>query len=175
RSQRLEDGTQTFDLSFVTADHEAVALGDAPDPTAGADIDIVETHGIEIPLATHVVLVVAVAAIDDRVALAEELRELADRGFRGIAGRHHDPHGARRRELRDEIGEPTRRRGAAGRRRGYRTRVAIVHDDRMTTFHEPGRHVRAHLPQPHHSQLHVCVISPVIASRSYRDRRDYPR
>ena len=61
-------------------------------------------------MAALVVVEVRVAAVDDRVARLEVLHQLRDLGLGRVAGRDHDPDGARLLELRDELGDRERRR-----------------------------------------------------------------
>ena len=87
----------------VAADHHAVANLEAPDAAAHAHVHVVHPVLAQVLLAALVVRPAGVAAVDDRVALVEQLGELLDRALRRVAGRNHDPHGPRRLELRDEV------------------------------------------------------------------------
>jgi len=55
--------------------------------------------------AADVIFVVRIAAVDDRVAGLQAGRQLADHLFRGLAGRHHEPDGARQRQRAYEVVE----------------------------------------------------------------------
>jgi hypothetical protein len=87
----------------VAADHHAVADLEPPHAAGGADVDVVDPALVERRRAAHVVVPVGVAAVDDGVALVEEVGE-REHGLLGrVAGGDHDPHGARRFELGHEI------------------------------------------------------------------------
>ena len=86
-----------------TADHQAVAALRAPDAAARADIEIVDATGRERRRAADVVFEMAVAAVDDGVALLQLFGKARDGLLGRIAGWHHQPDGARRREPRHQV------------------------------------------------------------------------
>jgi len=77
--QAAEDRIEAIDHGLVAADHHAIAALEAPDTAARADIAIMEAFGRQRFGAPHIVLPVAVAAIDDDVARLEERGELLHR------------------------------------------------------------------------------------------------
>jgi hypothetical protein len=89
----------------------------------------------------------AVPAVDDHVALLEELAELLDGVAGGLAVRHHHPHDPRSVQLLDHVRE---------RARVGQLLVAVVPDDLVARAAQPLAHVAAHLAQPDQSQLHPC-------------------
>jgi hypothetical protein len=89
-----------------------------------------------------------VAAVDDRVVRREQLGELIDRRLRRLAGRDHDPHGARGRELFDEILECRGAARAALLSPRDRLRIEVERDDLVFGVPpDPRDHVAAHLAE----------------------------
>src|SRR5205814_6697700 len=86
RGERAEDRRQPLRRMLRTADHQTVAAVRAPDAAARPDIEIVDAARRQRPRAPHGVLVVAVAAVDDRVALLEGFGECGHRLLGGITG-----------------------------------------------------------------------------------------
>ncbi len=103
---------------FVAADHQTIAAVEAPHAAAGAGIDVVNALLLKRACAAHVVLVEAVAAVDDDVAGLQHAAQLPDRLLGRFAGRQHQPDGARRGELFHQIFEAAAAGGALlGQRR----------------------------------------------------------
>jgi hypothetical protein len=76
-----------LDRARLTADHQAVASLEAPHPTAGADVEVVDTACGQRAGAVDVIPVVAVTTIDDDVVGIEVLGELID----DLAGQRSAP------------------------------------------------------------------------------------
>src|SRR5204863_9561688 len=101
--ERPEDRHEARGGMLRTANHQAVAALRAPDAATRADIEIVDATGRERRRAADVVFEMAVAAVDDGVALLQVFGNARDRLLGCIAGWHHQPDGARRREPRHEV------------------------------------------------------------------------
>src|SRR4029450_3952302 len=102
-SERSEDRRQARERLTRAADHQTVTAFGAPDAAARAGVHVVETTGSELSRAPNIVLVVAVAAVDDRVARIEGRSDCLARFFsRGTRG-HHNPPRARPVESTHEI------------------------------------------------------------------------
>src|SRR6185369_16760653 len=69
RGQRIEDRIEMIDDRLLAADHHAIAALQPPDATRGADIDIADALFGARLRAADIVLIEAVTAIDDDVAL----------------------------------------------------------------------------------------------------------
>ena len=81
-----------------------------------------------------------------------------DRLVGDLAGRDHDPDRARLLELRCEVGQRLRTRGAVGLERLDRVREDVVADAAVAVLHEPPDDAGAHPAEPDHSELHggIC-------------------
>ena len=88
---------------FRTANHHAVTSFQAPDATTRPDVDIIDSFFAERPSAARVIFEIRVAAVDDDVLWINLRREIADRLFRGIARRDHDPDCSRLPQFANEI------------------------------------------------------------------------
>ena len=97
------------------ADHQGVAVLEAPHAAAGAAVDEADALLGQRRGPADRVAEVGVAAVDDDVALGQEAGELVDRLLGGVAGRHHRP-------TPPAAGVAQRARPA---RRGRRRRVAF--------------------------------------------------
>src|SRR5260370_8015702 len=71
---------------FLAAHHQAVAVGEAPDPARSSCVHVVHALRPDPRGIPHGDLPVGVAAVDDDVARVAERRELIDGLGRGIAG-----------------------------------------------------------------------------------------
>ena len=72
----------------------------------------------------------------------------------GVAGRHHDPGGARLAQLLDEIGQRRRTRRLLLDVSAHIVGAEIEDDALMSVAHQALNHVAAHAPQTDHAQLH---------------------
>ena len=150
-SQRFENRVEAFHGFVGAADHHAIAAVESPDAAAGADVDVVNAFGLEFVGAAHVVFEIRVAAVDDGVAGLHVLRQLLHGRFGRAAGGNHDPDGARRRQLGDEIFERRRSARAFAGQSLHGIGAEIGNDELMSAAHQAPRHVRAHAPQTYHS------------------------
>jgi hypothetical protein len=154
RRQGLEDGLQTCAPVLRAADHQAVTLGQAPDPPGGAAIQELDPGLGEQGRTRDRVDVSRVPAVDDEIAPLEELAEAGDRRPRDLAGGQHDPHGSRDGELRREGLEGLGPDGALLHELVHGRRIEVVHQDLVSAAEQAPRHVRAHPAEADHSYLH---------------------
>src|SRR5215211_1929495 len=158
RGEHVEDRGQAVYRLVGAPDHHAVADLEAPHAARGAHVHVVDPlrlEGLRTPL---VVCPAGVAAVDDRVAPLEQLAELVDGLLGGLAGGDHDPHGARRIELPDQLLERAGARGAAALGPAHRLLAEVERDDLMIRVAVDAMdHVAAHLPQSDEAQLHRGV------------------
>jgi hypothetical protein len=153
RSQCPEDRIEPLHRGFLAADHQAVAVLQAPHPAARADVDVLDPARGQLVGANDVIGVVRVAAVDHDVALLQERRELRDHGIHQLV-RNHDPDRARRFQLLHQRIERFRRHGPVARHRVDGSGHHVVDDALMSRTHEPPRDVRPHPSEADDSQLH---------------------
>ncbi len=67
RSECVEDRLEACDRGAGAANHQAVAAFDAPDAAAGADIEVVDTAGLQVTRAPNIVDVVRIPAVDHNI------------------------------------------------------------------------------------------------------------
>ena len=143
----------------VGAVHQGVAVLEAPDAARHAAIDEVNAGACERGRATLRILVIGVAAIDDHIAAGELGPHIFNHQLGRRACRHHQPHDARRRELR---GQHTHRIDALDDVLALEVvpcrAVDIESDDAHAGAHEPPRHVAAHPTQPDDSEFHGAAF-----------------
>ena len=154
RGQRLEDRVEVLHGLIRAAHHHAVAAGDPPHAAGGADVNVVNSLGLERRGATDVILEVGIAAVDDRVAGFHQLGEVVDGRLGGVAAGDHDPRRAGLRELRDEFLERRGADGPLGDELGDALGAAVVDDAGVTGIHQAADHIAAHSAQTNHAQLH---------------------
>jgi hypothetical protein len=146
--QRVEDRHGLLHVGGGATHHQAVAVVQAPDAAGDTTVEVADALGLEQLLVLEVLGELAVATVDDEVALVEQLGELGD----GVPGRctvrHHHPDHARSVELVHHVRE--------GRRVGDRL-VAVVPDDLVAGAADPLAHVATHLAQTDQTQLHVVT------------------
>ena len=171
RSQRAEDRIEPFDGLGLAADHHAEATLQAEHAAAGADIDVADAPLGERRRPVDVVAVVAVAAVDEDIALVEMLGHIGDDAV-GDAGGDHDPGAARGGEPCGEIGQVL----GAGRALLDELldggRVDVEHHALVTVAHQAPHDVGAHTSQADHSQLHSA--SPQIRCTAQPTRDPVP-
>ena len=157
RGERREDRLEPAERRLVAADHEAEAALEAEDAAARAAVEVVDPALGELARPSQIVSIVRVAAVHDRVAGREQLRDLPHRTLRHLARGEHEPDGARRLECGDELVEP----GGSGRsladQRRHGVRAHVVDDAAVAVAHEPARDVRAHAAQADDAELRCCV------------------
>ena len=154
RRDRLQYGLDRPERLLRSADHEAVAAVEAEDAAARADVDVVDALVLQRGRAPDVVAVVRVAAVDDDVAGLEDSGDLVDDLPRDPRG-DHEPHHARRLQLRRQVGDRVRAGRAVRRQRLDGALVHVVDDAVVPVAHEPAHDVGAHPSEPDHSQLHA--------------------
>ena len=98
-----EDRIETGDGFRRAADHHAVAAIQAPDPARSAAIDIGHALVGQCLGPANVVLVEAVAAVDDGVAGREQVAQLLNGVLSGLTGGQHQPDRAGLLQLLDQI------------------------------------------------------------------------
>ena len=155
-AQRLENRIETLHRSGWSADHHAVAAFQPPHAAAGADVDVVDFFRREVLAAPDVVDVIRIAAVDDRIAGFHQRHELRDH-LVDRRRRHHQPHGARLRELTDKVGKRRCADSLVRRQILHGLREHVEDDAIMTALDEAAHHVRAHAAQSDHSELHDVV------------------
>ena len=158
RRERFEDRFVAPENFQVAADHQAVAELEAPDAAAGAGIDEMQLLRGEHGGAADVVVKVGIAAVDDRVAGLEQLRQLVDRAFGRIARGHHHPYAARRLEPGDEVLQRIDAVGAEGRDFFAFRIVEVERDDLMIVAPQPFDHVHAHFAETNESDFHQACL-----------------
>ena len=166
RRQRGEDRRETGDDVLLAADHQAVALLEAPDAAARPRVHVVDATRLQRLGAAHVVGPPRVTAVDHDVAGGELAGQLLDRGLGRRARRHHDPHGPRRRERGHERVEGTHGSCAALLDRCARGVGTIVGHDLVVGPEQTRHHVAPHAAQTHDADLHEanpCQIAMNIA------------
>ena len=154
RRERAKDRIEPLDDVIGPPDHQAEAAFQSEDPTARAAVDVVDSPRCQRVRAGDVVGIVRVAAVDDGVARCKMCAEVVDHGT-GHAGGNHQPHGARWRQLRDEVGNRAR---TDGPRRGEGIDggcAVVVHDALVAGMHAAAHEVRAHAAESDHPELHV--------------------
>src|SRR5262249_31794716 len=154
RSESLEDRIKVFHRLIRAADHHAVTTIDAPDATAGANINVVNTLLLQLFGAANVVFEHGIAAIDDDVASFHLAGQSHHRFLSGIPGRHHHPDCAGLAKFADKIVERGARACAFLGELIYRIRTQIRDYDLMAAAHKAPHHVATHPAQTHHSYLH---------------------
>jgi hypothetical protein len=136
-SDRLEDRVEALDRGVRPADHQAKAPVETEDAAAGAAIDVVDALLANHLRPAHVVPVVGVAAVDDRVALVEDLGDFLDGRLGYVARRDHDPDGARSFELLRQLLQGGRTGRPLTRELLDRVRVDVVDDAVVSITHQP--------------------------------------
>src|SRR4029077_14068819 len=119
----------------------------SPDAATGADVDVMHALGGAEFGAANVVFEIRVAAVDDGVAGLHGADESLHGFFRGIARRYHDPRGARRVQLADQVvkGRGGDRAFASDTLDGIGAEIG--HNHGVTAAHQAPRHVGTHTPQ----------------------------
>src|SRR5215213_2634955 len=150
---RLQDRVDDLDRIVIATNHEAVPTLQPEDPTAGTDVDIVNALLAQLGGPADVIAIVRVAAVDDDVALVEDVGQLLD-DFAGDPGRDHHPRDPGLAELVDELLHGDRAGRALTFQLRYEVPIDVEHNTFVPVAHQPANDVRAHSAQPDHSQLH---------------------
>ena len=152
--ERPEDRIQAPDNLLLPSDHHAVTALQPPDPSAGSNVHVVDPFFQDRLCPPHVILVVGVASVDDRVAGLEPAGEVIHDLFCRVSRGHHDPGHAWLSELYGEIIE---REGAGCPLACELADVVGVPgegDALVAAPQQPADHVSAHATQTDHSDLH---------------------
>jgi hypothetical protein len=151
--QAGENRIEPLDRGIRAAQHQAVPPIQAEDPATGAAVDVVDSVVGERLRAADVVAVIGVAAVDDRVALVELVRDVVDYLFGDGACGNHRPDRPRGLQLRGEVLERVAGHRPLTGQGPDRLRRAVPDDALVTAAHQPPDHVRSHPPQADHSEL----------------------
>jgi hypothetical protein len=154
RCQCEEDRFGDRDRLLGATDHQAVALLESPDATRRAGVDQRDPLGGQLVHQGSGLLVVGVAAVDDHIATTEEAGQGGDRRVGGLPGRHHHPGDPGGGELVGDLGEGRCRFCAERGGRVARLLGEVERNHLVPMLDEPLGHVRAHLPEADHGDLH---------------------
>src|SRR2546430_3265010 len=154
---------------MLGADHEAVAVLEAPDATRDAGVHVLHAFGLYPGAVVERDLPVGVAAVDDDVARVAQTDQLVDRLSRVLAGRDHDPHDPR--PLLEAGDKCFPRVGA--RRALVRVPLdglggQVERNHPMTALQQTQGHVAAHATEAHESDLHpyfTACRTAVVSAR----------
>ena len=145
----IAQGFESIDGLLRASDHQAITAFTPPNTTAGADVDVIDAFGGDLPGAPDIVFEIAVSAVDDRVAGRESLAQLG-----------HDGLGRRERRSSDRTahrsGSPHRHRHRPGNRAPASTgRSSLRETGRILLKEQTSRFVEVGqtLPQP-------CDVDP---------------
>ena len=108
RRQRLEDWLAEFESLRRCADHQAISVGEAPDPTARSGIDEVNSLRLQIGGTPHRIAIIRVSAVDDHIAFGQTRQQRCNSLFNRFACRYHDPDDARTLELGRDVAQTAR-------------------------------------------------------------------
>src|SRR3954470_292275 len=155
-----------LDDGVFAADHHAVAAFEAPDAAAGSDVDVVNALGEDFLGSADVVDVIGVAAVDEDVSRLKERNVLGECGVY-VSGGDHEPDGARRGQLADEVFGG----GSSGDSLLFREvsdglRGVIVDNAFVAVSNETANHVRSHTAETYHSKLHWHLLYEGRAQRN---------
>ncbi len=181
RRQRREDRAEPVDDLLLTADHEAEAALEPPDAATRAAVDVVDPALRELGRVPEIVVVVGVAAVDDHVPGLEHLGEGANRLLRDLAGRDHDPDGARLVQLGNEVLERRGSHRSVGDDGRDGLREDVVPDAMVPVTDQPPDDVRTHPAEPDHSELqggvsgHLSLLAQDLVRVHQRIRGDVRR
>ena len=153
--ERVEGRLHLRDVVVGAAAHQGVAVLQAPDAAGDAAVDEADAL-LGQQLGVHLVVgPLGVAAVDDQVALAEQLAERPHRLAGRVAGGHHHPHDLGGGQLLDHLLEAADV-GDVG--------VAVVADHGVAGVAQPGAHVAAHLAEADESDVHVTHPTATVGS-----------
>ena len=157
-----------IDDLFIAADHQTIAAIETPHAPAGAGIDIIDALLLQRASAAYIVLVEAVAAVDDNVAGLQHTAQFVHRILGRFASRQHQPDGARGAELCRQILEAAAADRALSGERRYRIGTAVIDDARMTVALQALHDVTAHAAETNDAELHT----PTSSQRCLRCRAE---
>ena len=150
RTQRVEDRHDLRDDVRVAADHQPVAVLQAPDAARDAGVEEADAGLGQHVGVRLVVLVVRVAAVDDDVAGGQQPGELVDRRASVIA-----PDGTITQTTRSPAGSASTSASSDGDVGDVR--VPVVAGDLDARGADAAAHVRAHLAQTDQTDVHDCA------------------
>ena len=141
---------------LLAADHQAVAALEPPHAAAGADVEVVRGPSACSSPARRTSSFQKVLPPSMMVSPGASSRPSSrDRRLGRRARRQHHPHGARRVERRDQLGEAGRRRRPLARQRPPRRRIAVIAPRRRARAACSRRAMLAPIrPKPDHADLH---------------------
>ena len=157
RRESRENGIEMIDHRFFAADHHAVAAIKPPHPARRPDIDKVDAALREILGAMDIVLVEAVAAIDDDIARRSEVGDRGDHRLGRLAGRQHHPVDRRLVELAAHVGQPRGTYRSFSHELGNRLGRAVVDYGVMAVPDQPPGYVCTHAAEPDDADLHFLL------------------
>jgi hypothetical protein len=135
RPSQARNTAQPRKRRLRTADHQAVAALDAPHAAGSAGIEVVDAALAQRRGATHVVLEVGVAAVDDRVAGLQARGELVHDALGRRAGGNHDPRRARASRRATNSSSDALPAAPSAARPATASAAAVVHDTGVTGAH----------------------------------------
>src|SRR5579875_135003 len=154
-SESFEDVLDGGEGLIGSADHEAVAALDAPDAAAGAGIHIMNASRFELGGAADIVLIEAVAAVNDDVVGFHGGGERLDGSFGRLTGGHHDPYGAGLGQFLDQLFKRAGAFGALGFEVLDVDGIEVEDSTFVTAALQPPHHVGAHAPQTDQADMHL--------------------
>ena len=128
-----------------TAEHQRIAVVETPHTAGHTGIGEVDADRGQSRGAAQRILVPGVGAVHDQIAARQQWLQLLEVGVGDVAGRQHQPHGARRRERRDQLGQAFDRGQAGfGGECARHVGIAVVRHHVDTATPQAARHVGAH-------------------------------
>ena len=153
--ERVEDRLERLHGRVVAADHQAVAVLEAPDAAAGAGVDVADALLRRAPSWRRTSSWKFVLPPSMIVSPGSRmLEQLLDLGLGGIAGRDHDPDRARLLELLDQLRDGEGRLGALLRDVPRLLGRPVVGHDLVTVAKQAANHVRAHPAEADEADAH---------------------
>ena len=132
--QRAEDWIKTFHTCLGSANHLAVTAIKTPYAARSSNVNIVNARLGQFLGATNVVLVITIAAVNQRVALGKVRCNFGD-GLVHIRGWNHHPNAARRWKFGDHVLNAGRGNGALSGQCFHGIRGHIKGNNFMSGFH----------------------------------------
>src|SRR5688572_9034132 len=160
----VEDRADAVDVVLQPADHHAIPFRAPPDAAARAHVEETDLSLGKPFGAPDGIFVVAVPAVDEEIAVFQQLSELTHDRLGRIARRYHDPHDLWRRKAPDHLFDGVDDRDPVDPGE-VRVRVTGVADDAVAALHatvgradcEAQRHIAAHFPEPDAAALHAAA------------------
>ena len=159
---------------LVTANHQAIALFQAPDSAADAHVKKAYAPLLQHPGSADAVLVEGVSTINDYVPGGEKATEGADGGLGRVSGGGHYPYRPGRGQPVYQFSKGANSRCSLGFDDGYGFRVGVVSHDVVTAPHEAQGHVGAHPPEANHTEFQ-CLAFRFAMRLGFHVSRSIPR